>query len=42
MDEPSDALSTVQFIASTDRLFVCAPEGVCWNRTAQAQDDNPV
>jgi len=41
MGAPTDALSTVQFMASKDWLLVYAPEGVCWNRTAQAQDDNP-
>jgi len=42
MDAPTDALSTVQLMASTDRLCICAPEAVCWNRKAQAQDDNSV
>ena len=29
MDAPTDALSTVQSMASADRLSVCAPEGMC-------------
>jgi len=42
MDTPTDALSTVHFMARNVRLRVRAPEAVCWNRTAQAQVDNSV